>query len=101
MQFHRPIFLLVAFVIGAILIALYVHLGFSRKRALAQLGASHLLSRLTASVSHFKRRVKEVMVVTGVVLVVIALARPQYGSRWVQAHRRGVDVLFAVDTSKS
>ncbi|MEO8796511.1 MAG: VWA domain-containing protein, partial [Polyangiaceae bacterium] len=51
--------------------------------------------------SHVKRRVKEVMVVTGVVLVVVALARPQYGSRWEQAHRRGVDVLFAVDTSKS
>lgn len=101
MQFHRPIFLLVAFVVGALLTALYVHLAASRRRALAQLGASHLLSQLTASVSRAKRRVKAVMVVTGVVLVAIALARPQYGSRWEQAHRRGVDVLFAVDTSKS
>lgn len=101
MHFVSPEFLIVGFFLGAMLIALYVHLAFARKRALAQLGASHLLSHLTASVSHTKRRIKEAMVVFGVVLIAIALARPQYGYRWEEAHRRGVDLLFAVDTSKS
>ncbi|MEO7109278.1 MAG: VWA domain-containing protein [Polyangiaceae bacterium] len=101
MHFAQPGFLVLGFVLGVTLVALYVHLAFARRRALAQLGASHLLSHLTASVSHTKRRIKEAMTVVGVVLVAIALARPQYGSRWEEAHRRGVDLLFAVDTSKS
>jgi Ca-activated chloride channel family protein len=48
-----------------------------------------------------RRRIKEAMVVAGVGLVAVALARPQLGYRLEQVHRRGVDVLFAVDTSRS
>jgi Ca-activated chloride channel family protein len=101
MHFAQPVFLIVALALGVALVALFVHLSFSRRRALALLGAKHLLANLTASVSIVRRRIKEAMVVTGVVLVGVALARPQWGFRWEEAHRRGVDVLFAVDTSKS
>jgi Ca-activated chloride channel family protein len=101
MHFAHPTFLIVALALGVALIALFVHLGIARRRALALLGAKHLLANLTASVSSVRRRIKEAMTVTGVVLVGVALARPQLGLRWEEAHRRGVDVLFAVDTSKS
>ncbi len=41
------------------------------------------------------------MVVAGVTLLVVSFARPQLGYRWEEVHRRGVDLLFAVDTSRS
>jgi Ca-activated chloride channel family protein len=37
----------------------------------------------------------------GIALLVIALARPQWGSRWEVVHRRGLDILIALDVSKS
>ena len=34
-------------------------------------------------------------------LVLIALARPQWGFRWQQVRRRGLDILVVLDTSNS
>jgi Ca-activated chloride channel family protein len=101
MHFAQPSFLFVGFFAVLALVALFGHLAVARRRALVLLGSSHLLSKLTASVSRVRRRIKEAMIVTGVGLVAVALARPQLGVRFEEAHRRGVDVLFAVDTSKS
>ena len=41
------------------------------------------------------------LIIMGVACVFIALARPQAGYRWEETHRKGLDILFAVDTSKS
>ncbi len=101
MQFGHPIFLVIAVVLGATLVALIVHLGVARRRALEQLATPHLAALLTASVSRVRRRAKETMIVAGMMFFAVALARPRLGYRWEEAHRRGVDVLFAVDASKS
>jgi Ca-activated chloride channel family protein len=34
-------------------------------------------------------------------LLVVALARPQWGSRWEEVQRRGLDLIVALDTSRS
>ena len=101
MQFADPTYLIVAAVAAAVLVALFLALGRARKRALAQIGASRLLPGLTASLSRRRRLFKQAAIVLGVVLVCVALARPQLGFRWEEAHRRGADILFAIDTSKS
>ncbi|NOX80530.1 MAG: VWA domain-containing protein, partial [Deltaproteobacteria bacterium] len=48
-----------------------------------------------------RRLIKNTLVVLTLACCFIALARPQYGSRWIEVQRRGIDILFAVDTSKS
>ncbi len=101
MRFAQPSFLLVAAAACAVLIALMVVVGRARDRALGQLGARHLIAGLTASLSSGRRRAKQAMTVAGVTLLFVSLARPQVGYRWEEVHRRGVDLLFAVDTSKS
>lgn len=101
MHFAEPVFLAVALVLGLVLVALYVRAARARRRTLALLASKHLLARLTASVSNARRLAKAVMIVAGVVLLSLALARPQFGRTWQETHRRGVDLLFAVDTSKS
>jgi Ca-activated chloride channel family protein len=60
-----------------------------------------LVARLTGSVDHRARRIKAVMVVASVGFMVLALARPQFGTRVETVRRRGQDVMVAVDLSRS
>jgi Ca-activated chloride channel family protein len=101
MRFADPVFLVVAAVTAIVLAILFVLLAGARRRALAQLGSFRLLPSLTASLSRRRRFFKQGAVLGGAVLFCLALARPQLGFRWEEAHRRGVDILFAIDTSKS
>jgi Ca-activated chloride channel family protein len=73
----------------------------ARRRALARIGAERLLPQLTASLSPGRRHLKQALLAVGTALILIAFARPEYGYRWEEVQRRGVDLLFAIDTSKS
>ena len=69
--------------------------------ALAQFASARLLDKLTSSVSAPRRRVKRVLFTLGVAFMFVALARPQAGFEWQETHRKGLELVFAVDTSKS
>ena len=72
-----------------------------QKAALGTFAASHLHAQLTASFSAARRNWKRGLFLASVALMFAALARPQAGYRWEEAKRRGIEILFAVDTSKS
>lgn len=72
-----------------------------RKQELAKFTAPHLLPLLTANVSQARRQLKKALLVLGLACLCVALARPQWGSRWIELRRKGVDLLIAVDVSKS
>jgi Ca-activated chloride channel family protein len=72
-----------------------------QRAALAKFASPHLLAQLTASISRGRRLLKRLLFITGVAFLFIALARPQWGFHWEEAHRKGIDILFAVDTSNS
>ena len=44
---------------------------------------------------------QKVLLLTAVFCCFVALARPQYGYRWIEVKHKGIDILFALDTSKS
>ena len=75
--------------------------GRKREESLQHFVAPHLLGRLTCNVSPVRRMIKNILVILGLACCFIALARPQYGSRWVEVKQKGIDILLAVDTSKS
>ncbi|MGA2052093.1 MAG: VWA domain-containing protein, partial [Opitutales bacterium] len=101
MTFHWPSVLLGLPVALAALLALFARSHRARRRLLAQFAAARLLPALLASYSPGLRRIKHALVLAGVLLVVLALARPQWGYAWQQQRARGVDVIFVIDTSKS
>ncbi|MGX9728919.1 MAG: VWA domain-containing protein [Candidatus Electronema sp. VV] len=72
-----------------------------RKQELAKFAAPHLLPLLTANVSQARRWLKNVLFVLGLACLCAALARPQWGSSWIELRRKGIDLLIAVDVSKS
>ncbi|WPD24082.1 MAG: VWA domain-containing protein [Candidatus Electrothrix scaldis] len=72
-----------------------------RKKDLEKFVAPKLLRGLTGNVSRSRRRMKNIVFVLGLAFLFLALARPQYGERWIEVRRKGIDILIGVDVSKS
>lgn len=73
----------------------------TRRQAQQRYFASAQALQMIAGRSPALRATRGVLLVLGVALVVVALARPQYGSRTKLLRKRGVDVVVALDFSKS
>lgn len=73
----------------------------ARRRALARFGDLDLVRKLSATVSRRSRAAKGVLVLVSVAFLVLALARPQFGTRVETVRSRGLDVIVALDVSKS
>ena len=101
MRFEIHLWLWLLPVIALGVIALFV---WSHRRRAALLRAAldtPLLAQLTASLDRRKRLLKQVLLVLGVALLALALARPQLGQETVKLERSGVDVVVALDVSRS
>ncbi len=100
-SFAQPFWLLAGLLVcGAAVLFLALRTR-RRKQELAKFAAPHLLPLLTANVSRTRRRLKNVLFVLGLACLFLALARPQWGSSWIELRRKGIDLLIAVDVSKS
>jgi Ca-activated chloride channel family protein len=97
--FVHPIWLLGGLLFATVILILGARL--DRKRKLALAAFSSRRKGPPSTLSRTRRALKRALLVTGALLGCAALARPQWGSRWEEAHRRGLDLLFALDTSKS
>ncbi len=101
MNFAQPSWLL-AGLVSCIVVGLIFRT--MEKRRLVQLErfASHqLIGKLTRNLSRSRRGYKNGFFILAIFLLFTALARPQYGYEWVDVKRKGIDLLFALDTSKS
>ena len=101
MQFAQPLWLLAGLAACAFLFWRYRQFENQQRTTLARFASMRLLDKLTASVSPARRRAKQVLIILGVFCLFVALARPQAGYEWQETHRKGLELLFAVDTSKS
>ncbi len=99
--FGAPFWFSVGAVTLIILIFLYRKIAQKRQKQLQKFAAPHLLGKLCANVSLERRLLKRILLLTAIGCCFIALARPQYGFKWIDVKRKGIDILFAVDTSKS
>ena len=85
----------------AVMLVLYVASRYSAKRAMRRFGNVALLRPLTEGVSPAKMRVKFVLQTVAVVCLVVALARPQFGSKLETVRKEGVEVMVCLDISNS
>ena len=75
---------------------------FRRKEVLLQRFASaNLLRHILIGVSPTRQVVKAVLLMLVLVFLIFALIEPQMGYKWHELKRMGVDIMIAVDTSKS
>jgi Ca-activated chloride channel family protein len=101
MQFAHSIWLLAGVAACGILALSFYHFQKKSTAALHKFASGHLLEKLTQGVSPRKRMIKRVILVLAVAAIFVALARPQMGFQWKEVKRKGIDILIAVDTSKS
>ncbi len=101
MQFAQPLWLITGLGV-CIALSLLIRVLYERRTtALAKFAAHQLLSKLTRNISSRKRRIKNILIIGAVFMCFVALSRPQYGFKWIDVKRKGIDILFALDTSKS
>lgn len=72
-----------------------------RRRLIAQFVQSRLLASLTVGVSARRQLIKSSLLVGVVALLMVSLARPYWRSDWQDAKQQGLDIVVAVDTSRS
>lgn len=101
MTFQSPIWLYIGIFALAALVGLGLYSRGQKRKMLAKFASPRLIAELTRTVSRPKTAVKNALVFFAVAAVFAALARPQWGYRWEEAKSRGIDIIFAIDTSKS
>src|SRR5882757_367072 len=101
MRFEHPNLLWLLLVIPPALWLFFWWAERARQRLLTQFVEARLLSQLTVGISPTRRKLRQALLILAVALLVTALARPQRGFDLQQVEQRGLDIVVAIDTSKS
>jgi Ca-activated chloride channel family protein len=99
--FAEPLWLLAGLAAMLLLLALFLFSERKAWRRLRAFAAPSLLEPLTASHSRKRLWIKNVLLLLCVFFLFLSLARPQWGANWEKAETRGIDVMIALDTSRS
>ncbi|MBN1466018.1 VWA domain-containing protein [candidate division KSB1 bacterium] len=84
------------------LLVVFLVLAFkSKRRAMARFGALELMKKLSSNTSPDRQVAKSALLLLATIFIILALARPQIGTKIEEVKREGVDVLVAIDVSKS
>src|SRR5437879_2148606 len=84
-----------------LLIALFVRAERRGLRRLQEFVSARLLPQLAGTVNRPRRLVKFALQLLGLSLAVVSLAQPRWGYTFQDVKRKGLDLLIAVDTSRS
>lgn len=84
-----------------VIVLLYALVVFWQKRTQRKFADKELLDRLSPNRSTGKQVMKIILLCLAISSFVIALVNPQFGTKLETVKREGVDVVFAVDVSKS
>jgi Ca-activated chloride channel homolog len=101
MRFEHPQILWLLLVIPPALVLFFWWALRSRQKLLAQFIQTRLLSALTAGISPARRKMRFAALILAVVFLIITLGRPQNGFDLAEVEQRGLDIVIAIDTSKS
>ena len=86
-------------VLGLIIFFVFAFKG--KTAAMQKFAQAHLLSEIACSFDREKSRLKTALFILVLAFSLLSLMRPQWGFQWQEVKRRGLDILIAVDTSKS
>jgi Ca-activated chloride channel family protein len=99
-QFAYPYFLW-GLAIGPVMWLLFAARMSWKRKAIKRFGDPNLLGRLMPDFSPGKLRTRFILMFSAWTLLVIGLANPQIGSKYEEVKRRGIDLIIALDVSKS
>ena len=100
MSFGAPEWLW-ALLLVPLLVALFVQSEHRGLKRLQQFVSARLLPQLAGTVNRTRRLVRFGLLLLGLALAIISLAQPRWGYTFEDVKRKGLDLLVAVDTSRS
>jgi Ca-activated chloride channel family protein len=101
MRFEHSNFLWLLLVVPPALMAFFWRALRVRQKLLAQFIQARLLSSLTVGVSPARQKIRFALVILAAAFLIVAIARPQHGYDLEEVQVNGLDIVVAVDTSKS
>ena len=84
-----------------ILVMLFLYLQFWKRKKQAAFGDLDLIKKLSPNKSIFKPVLKIIVLLLGLTCLIIALVNPKIGTKIEKVKREGIDIVFAIDVSKS
>ena len=96
---HPYYFYLLALI--PVMVIIYIFMVIWKKRVRKDFGDPALLKKLAPEQSPIKPVLKLVLALLIIASLTVALVNPQVGSRLETVKREGVDIVFAIDVSKS
>jgi len=101
MRFAHPQILWLLAVFPPLMLAFFWWSWRKRQQLVTQFIQARLLPALTVGISPARLKLRLASLVLAVICLILALARPQWGFDWEPTKQRGLDILVAIDTSKS
>ena len=84
-----------------VIVVFYIFVFKWKKRMLQRFGNIELLAKMTRTTSTGRQYLKAMIVLASYFFMVLAAARPQWGTKLELLSRKGVDIVVAMDVSKS
>jgi Ca-activated chloride channel family protein len=84
-----------------ILIIYYIAVFRTKKKILSNFANPELLEKILVSFSFGRQRLKATLIILAVISIIIAIARPQIGTKLVEMKSEGQDIIVILDISKS
>lgn len=101
MYFANSEYLLIIIFASLALVIFYLIALKRRTLRMQRFAEKALIKEIAPYVSMKKKIFKIVLVTTALILLFLTLARPQWGFEWQEIKRKGLDILIAIDCSKS
>jgi len=99
-RFANPEYLYLLLMIP-VMVVIWIINEIRKKRALKRFGQIDLVENLIPELSRTRPFIKFLFQMTALILIIIILARPQFGSKLEEVKKRGVEVIIALDVSNS
>ncbi len=80
---------------------LFLYVQFWKNKKQKEFGDVELIQKLSPQKSVFKPILKMVLFLLGVTSIIIGIVNPMMGTKMEKVKREGIDIVFAVDISKS
>jgi Ca-activated chloride channel family protein len=84
-----------------ILVLLFLYVQYWKRKKQREFGDLELIKKLSPEKSIFKPILKIGVVLLGMTFLIIALVNPKMGTKMEKVKRQGIDIVFAIDVSKS
>ncbi len=84
-----------------ILAVLFLYIEFWKRKKQREFGDLELVKKLSPEKSNFKPALKFGVLLLGLAMLILGLVNPKIGTKVEKVKREGIDIVFAIDVSKS